>query len=65
MFLLPTSAIIVGLYLLDVNFKKKLSLKGVQFASLTNSSNYFGRVEYLNQYRRRLTLLDHSHCEGG
>jgi hypothetical protein len=65
MFLLPTSAIIVGLYLLDVNFKKKLSLKGVQFASLTNSSNYFGRVEYLNQYKRRLTLLDHSHCEGG
>jgi hypothetical protein len=53
----PTSAIVVGLYLLDVNFRKKLSLKGVQFASLTNSSNYFGRVEYLNQYRRPLDTL--------
>jgi hypothetical protein len=57
MFKFPTSAIGVGLYLLDVNFRKKLSLKGVQFASLTNSSNYFGRVEYLNQYRRPLDTL--------
>jgi hypothetical protein len=51
--------------LLDVNFNDKLSLNRVQFVFLINSSYYFGRIEYLNQYGRRLTIMDQSHCEGG
>ncbi len=65
MFKFLTSAIIVGLWLLDVNFSDQLSLKRVQFVFLTNSSNYCGRGEYLNQYGRRLTIMDLSRCEGG
>jgi hypothetical protein len=57
--------IIVGLWLLDVNFSDQLSLKRVQFVFLTNSSNYCCRIEYLNQYGTRLTIMDLSHCEGG
>jgi hypothetical protein len=60
-----TSAIIVGLWLLDVNFSDQLSLNGVQFVFFINSSYYFGRIEYLNQYGRRLRIMDHSRCEGG
>ncbi len=58
------SVIIVGLWLLDTNFSDKLSLKRVQFVFLTISSNYCGRIEYLNQYGRQ-TIMDLSHCEGG
>jgi hypothetical protein len=65
MFKFLITAIIVGVWLLDINFSDKLSLNGVQFVFLINSSNYFGRVEYLNQYGRRLAILDPSHCEGG